>query len=96
MEKKKTTDEEHDLSYYLGGNEEETSSKTTEQKTDLSLNGKRSGSRKKNIHESVGYSIGEFGTRAACRIITGCSAITAHRERTCSETHQCQDEKEDT
>ena len=50
---------------------------------------------KKNIHKSVGYSIGEFGTRAACRIITVCSAITAHRERTCSETHQCQDEKED-
>ena len=22
--------------------------------------------------------------------------ITAHREHTCSETHQCQDEKEDT
>ena len=62
MEKKKTTDEEHDLLYYLGGNEEDTSSKTTEQKTYLSLNGKRSGSRKKSTYKPVGYSIGELGS----------------------------------
>lgn len=40
MEKKKTTDEEHDLLYYLGGRQ-------LNKKTYLSLNGKRSGSRKK-------------------------------------------------
>ncbi len=47
MEKKKTTEEEYDLSYYLGGNEEDTYSKPSKQKDKFILNGKWSGSRKK-------------------------------------------------
>ncbi len=47
MEKKKTTEEEYDLSYYLGGTKKIPIQSLANKKTSLSLNGKWSGSRKK-------------------------------------------------
>ena len=47
MEKKKTTDEEHDLLYYWVVTKKILLQRQLNKKTYLSLNGKRSGSRKK-------------------------------------------------